>query len=114
MFQYIHKLLLKTPEQYKAPGGSTTPDPSHLYEVRDPISEDVNLLAKHEKDEYHSLTVQLLYFSKRGRTDLQTSIVFHCTRIHQPDKDDDKKLARTIRYLDKSKSLPLILSIDKY
>ena len=73
----------------------------------------MNLLTKREIDEYQSLTAQLLYLSKRGHPDLQTSIVFHCTRVCQPDEDGDKKLANIIRYREKTKSLPLILSIGK-
>ena len=113
MYQCIHELLQKVPERYSTPGGSATPAPSHLYEIRDHKYEGVSLLTKRERDEYHSLTAQLLYLSKCGRLDLQTSIAFHCTRVREPAGDDDKKLARTVRYLSKTKSFPLILAIDK-
>ena len=58
------------------------------------------------------MAAQLLYLSKRARPDLQTAVAFHCTRVRCPDKDDDKKLARTIRYLEKTKYLPLILKVN--
>ena len=92
--------------------GSATPAPSHLYNIRDPEQGDVEYLNVTYKDEYHSLTAQLLYLSKRGRPDLQTSISYHCTRVRKPDEDDDKKLGRTVRYLEKTKHLPLVLSVN--
>ena len=93
--------------------GSATPAPSNLYDVRDPKSNGATLLDSTKRDEYHTLTAQCLYLSKRARPDLQTSIAFHCTRVKCPDEDDDKKLARTIRYLEKTKYLPMILKADK-
>ena len=112
MYQYIDELLQKVPIRYTQGIGAATPAPTNLYEVRDPDNENVTLLNKTHKDEYHSLTAQLLYLSKRARSDLQTSIAFHCTRVRNPDDDDDKKLARTVRYLNKTKHLPYILSSD--
>ena len=51
-----------------------------------------------------------MYLSKRARPDILTSIAFHCTRVRKPDIDDQKKLARTIRHLEYTKHLPMILS----
>jgi len=36
-------------------------------------------------------------------------IVFHCTRVKNPDKDYQKKLDQIIRYLDNTRHLSLIL-----
>ena len=94
-----------------------TPAPSNLYDVRDPNDEDVTsvrLLTESEREEYHTLTTQCLYLSKRGRPDLQTSIAFHCTRVQKADTDDQKKLARTIRHLISTVHLPLILSANDH
>ena len=44
---------------------------------------------------------------------MQQSIAFHCTRVNHPTRDDQKKLARTIRYLMATIYLPLILSMNK-
>ena len=83
-------------ERYKTGVGSATPSPSHLYDVRDPDKEGVVKLSEKVKEEYHSLTAQCLYISKRARPDLQTSIAFHCTRVISPDENENLKLARTI------------------
>ena len=113
MYQYIRAVIEGAPDRYKTGVGSATPAPSHLYDVRDPDKEKVVKLSEKMKDEYHSLTAQLLYLSKRARPDLQTSIAFHCTRVLSPNEDDDLKLARTIRYLMATRHLPLILKVDK-
>ena len=34
--------------------------------------------------------------------------------MQHPDRDDEKKLARTIRYLEKTKHLPLILKVNDH
>lgn len=113
MYQYISELIASAPEVYKTGIGSATPAPTNLYEIRDPESEDSKPLNDEERNEYHTLTAQCLYLSKRARPDLQTSIAFHCTRVRNADKDDQKKLARTIRYLEKTKHLPMILRANK-
>ena len=91
-----------------------TPAPHNLYDVRSPDSEGNRLLTEKEREEYHSLTAQCLYLSKRGRPDLQTSIAFHCTRVQKPDTDNQKKLSRTIRHLISTVYLPLILVINTH
>ena len=103
IYQYIDEFLDNMPNRYKEEVGSATPAPSNLYNVRDASKEEKELLPDHEKGEYHTVTAQLLYLSKRARPDLQTSIAFHYTRVQHPDIDDDKKLARTVRYLEKTR-----------
>ena len=112
MYQYINEVLAAVPNRYKEGVRSATPAPNNLYEVRQPNSPNLELLPPKEKEEYHTTTAQLLYLSKRARPDLQTSVAFHCTRVQHPDIDDDKKLVRTIRYLEKTKHLPLILRVN--
>ena len=113
MYQYIDEFLSNVPDKYKEGVGSATPAPNNLYEVRSEETEGFELLSDEDKETYHTITAQLLYLSKRGRPDLQTSIAFHCTRVQHPDMDDYKKLARTVRYLAKTKHLPLVLKVDK-
>ena len=119
MYQYIDDIIDGAPDIYKVSSrehgvGMATPAPSNLYEIRSPDSETNQLLAEVEREDYHSLTAQCLYLSKRGRPDLQTSIAFHCTRVKKPDTDDQKKLARTIRHLIATIHLPLILHVNEH
>ena len=60
MYQYIHGVLREAPTRYKEGSRSAPPAPSHLYDIRDPACGDVEYLEHTYKDEYHSLTSQLL------------------------------------------------------
>ena len=53
--------------------------------------------------------MQGLYLSQQGRPDIRTAIAFLCGRLHNPDKDDYKKLTRMIIYLHGMKGLILTL-----
>ena len=99
MYQYLDGLIEGAPEIYKISSrengvGMATPAPHNLYDVRNPDSEGNGLLPGNEQSEYHTLTAQCLYASKRGRPDLGTSIAFHCTRVRTLDTDDQKKLSK--------------------
>ena len=112
MYQYIDGLLDNVPKLYWKGIGMETSASENLYGVQNSESKECEMLTDDEREQYHSLTTQLIYISKRGRADPQTSIVFHCTRIKKPDQDDQKKLGRTVRYLKDTRYLPMILSID--
>ena len=113
MYDHIDSILEGVSTIYKSGIGCATAAPSYLYTVREPC-EGNKLLLDNEREEYHTLTVQCLYVSKRGRLDLQTSIALHCTRVRNPTQNDQKKLGRTIRYLENTRFLPLILSLNKH
>ena len=112
MYQFIDDVLQTVPDIYKKGIGMATAAPENLYEIREDDDEGLVILPSKEKEEYHTLTMKLMYLSKRARPDLQTSIAFHSTRVRRPDLDDQKKLARTIRHLEYTKHLPMILSWD--
>lgn len=91
-----------------------TPAPSNVCDVREPSEEEMELLLDQEREEYHTLTAQCLYLSKRGRPDLQTSIAFYCTRVQKADTDNQKRLSQTIRNLVSTIHLPLILRVIEH
>ena len=113
MCQYINERIKHAPQIYKEGIGGSNPAPMHLFNIRDANHKDTVLLSKNEKEEYHSLKAKCLYLSKRERPNIQQSIAFHCTRVQNPDEDDQKKLGKTIKYLMETAHLPLILSMDK-
>ena len=121
MYQYLDGVIEGAPDIYKVSSketgvGMATPAPSNLYDIRDPNDKNitgVNFLPEDEREDYHSLTAQCLYASKRGRPDLGTSIAFHTTRVQKADTDGQKKLARTIRHLISTIHLPLILKVNE-
>ena len=75
MYQYIDSVVEGAPDIYKVSSreagvGMATLTPSNLYDIRDPNNENVTrirLLIEAEHEEYHTLTAQYLYLSKRGR-----------------------------------------------
>ena len=107
MYEYINEILASLPEDMK--GTSVTPAANHLFTVDEA---NTNKLDKTIMELFHHYTAQLLFLSKRGRPDLQTAVAFLCTRVHEPDTDDYKKLTRVMKYLRQSAHLPLILGSD--
>ena len=119
MYQYADNVIEGAPDVYKIASrengvGMATPAQQNFYDVRHPSSEGNRILTEVDTNEYHTLTAQCLYMSKRARPDLQTSIAFHCTRVCKPDIDYQKKLARTIRHLVATIHLPLILMVNEH
>ena len=74
MYQYIDGVLKTAQERYKTGVGMATPASTNSNHTEE---EDVELFDGDKREEYHSLTAQLHYMSKRGRPDLQQSIAFH-------------------------------------
>ena len=58
--------------------------------------EDLQLLGDEQKKIFVYLVMQGLYLSQRGRPDIHTAIAFLCGQLHNPDKDDYKKLTQMI------------------
>ena len=82
MIKYIGKMLDNFLEDMK--GGSSTPYSSHLFD----IVEDATKLYQDDADLFHNFVAQLLYLSKRERTDIQIAVSFLCNRVIGPDTDD--------------------------
>ena len=55
---------------------------------------------------------KLLFLSKRARPDILTTISFLTTWMREPDEDEQKKLARALKYLNTTKDLLLTLECD--
>ena len=51
-------------------------------------------------------------YHKRARPDIQTAVAFLTTRVMAPDEDDYKKLARVMKYLRGTRTMPLTLEAD--
>ncbi|KAL7559815.1 hypothetical protein ACA910_003979 [Epithemia clementina (nom. ined.)] len=107
MFDYIQSLLNNLPPDMD--GTSNTPAGEHLFTVNETNPE---LLDEATAELFHHNVVKLLFLCKRARPDLQTAVSFLCTRVHQPDRDDYKKLAKTMHYLRLTQLIPLTLESD--
>jgi hypothetical protein len=60
--------------------------------------------------ESHTIVATTLYTAKRARPDTCTSITYLTSRVREPDKDDWNKLTHLVKYLRRSRDLPLIIS----
>ena len=107
MEHYIDMMLQDAPKDME--GVSNTPAAMHLFKMN---SEDPKLLGDEEKKIFVHLVIQGLYLSQQGRLDIRTAIAFLCGRLHNPDKDDYKKLTWMIRYLCSTKGLILTLQAN--
>ena len=89
-------------------GASMTPAANHLFNV----NPDCNKLGEEKVSQFHHLTAKLLYMSKCACPDLKTAVLALAMQVQEPDKDDNKKLSRCIRYLRDNMDIPLTLEIN--
>ena len=52
------------------------------------VNVNCKILSKERMEAFHSIVAKLLWIMKRARPDLETSIVFLCTRVTKSDEDD--------------------------
>jgi hypothetical protein len=92
-------------------GNAVNPAGLHLFNVN---TSDPSFLNTNESELYAHMVMQLLYLSQSARPDVRTAVSFLCTRLQKPDKEDYKKVARAMKYLQATVDLPLTLSCDGY
>ena len=106
MEDYISNMLAALPADMA--GVATTPAAEHLFKINDTPTH----LTDADAMLFHHNVAKLLFLCKRARPDLQTAVAFLSTRVKQPDHDDYKKLARAMKYLRNTITLPLTLEAD--
>ena len=106
MYDYLEDILNDMPADMN--GTSPTPASDNLFDADDTSP----LLSEKEAEFFHRTTARLLFAAKRARPDLQVSVAYLCTRVKAPTQSDYRKLARTIRYLRLTISIPLVLGWD--
>ena len=106
MFDYSDNMLADLPDDMR--GMVTSPAADHLFTVNDAGKK----LTQAQSEMFHHNVAKLLFLCKRARPDIQTAVAFLTTRVTAPDKDDYKKLARVMRYLQGTKTMPLTLEAD--
>jgi len=103
MYNYIDKMLAELPSDMNEV--STTPAALHSFNVDDgavKLDEDKAQL-------FHHLVAKILYLSWRSRQDIQTIVVFLCTRVQSPDLDVYKNLAQVMKYICNTKDITLTI-----
>jgi hypothetical protein len=106
MLDYVEGML--DTATFNMRGEAATPAGEHLFAV----NEDAEKLSEEEAQAFHHLVAKALFLCKRGRPDIQTAVAFLCTRVKEPDVDDNKKLKRMIQYLRATRGLVLTLEAN--
>ena len=89
----------------------TTPAKPDLFTVKPDTTDP--LLTTSAREYFHSITVKLLYLSKRSRPHILTPVAFLTKRVTKPQAEDMKKLERTVQYIRHNKDLGLTLQIEE-
>jgi len=107
MKDFIERMINELPTDID--GEAVTAAANHLFKVNetDPIK-----LKEEKSAMFHHNMAKLLFLCKRARPDIQTAVVFLCTRVKAPDTDDYKKLTRVMRYLRATLNMPLTLEAE--
>jgi membrane carboxypeptidase/penicillin-binding protein PbpC len=90
-------------------GTTPTPAMNHLFDINNDNPKKLDTVTANM---FHHNVTKLIFLGKRVRPVIQMSMVFLCIRVKEPDIDDYKKLARTMKYLRGTRSLPLALQAD--
>ena len=62
--------------------------------------------------QFHRVTAQLLFASRRALRDIQTTVSFLTSCVQKPDEDDWGKLVRFMRYLKATKYMKHTLTVN--
>ncbi len=106
MWDYLRKVIKEFPEEVT--GVCATPVSDHLFKVQ----EDGRKLSEELAEVFHHTVYQLLFAANRARRDIQMAVSFLATRVKAPDQDDREKLVRVLKYLNGTRYMKLILSVD--
>ena len=63
------------------------------------VNSDERKLNRDRSNRYMSIVVKLLWIIQRGRSDCSTIISYLCTRTHDPNIEDWKKLKQLLSYM---------------
>ena len=63
------------------------------------IPTDSPELDSEKSDIFHSVVQKLLYITKRARSEIETAVLFLCTRVSKSTHDDWLKLRRVLGFL---------------
>jgi len=108
MFKYLRNVIEEFPE--KITGRAAMPAAGHLFDIRD--EKDARVLEEERALAFHHTVAQLLFMATRARRDIQTAMAFLTTRVKASGDDDWGKLKRVLKYLNGTKFLKLMLSIE--
>jgi len=111
MKEHTRKMLeeFKHSAELKDTNKVSTPAADLLFEV----NQNCNKLRDNKREEFHTTMTNTLFLCKRSRPDLQPAVLFLCTRVQSPDKDDWKKLLTLLKHLEQTVEDELALGADE-
>ena len=62
-------------------------------------------LSEKDSHAFHTIVAKLLFLCKRARLDILDGMAFLTTRVREPNKYNDKKLLRILKYLSSTRNL---------
>ena len=104
---HVEDMIASCPVQIKKDAVATTPAGNNLLQRG-----DSTLLSDKGREAFHTCVAKGIFMGKRSRPDIQPTISVLSGRVRQPTKQDLEKLVRLCKYLQCTKDLHLILSID--
>ena len=107
MFDYLEDVIVEAAEDLKN-SCSYYPGNDQLMKVY----HDSPSLSLSDAELFHQHVARLLFASKRARPDIQVCVVFLCTRVNSPNKQDYKKLGRVISCLKETVYLSLVIGAN--
>jgi hypothetical protein len=109
MITYLKNMIAGFPEMIT--GKVAMPAADYLFMIRD--KKEARPLEPERRTAFHHTVAQLLFVSTRARRDIQTAVAFLTTWMKAQDEDDWGKLKRVLKYLNGTKHLKLMLSVEK-
>ena len=84
MYGHINEIIDSLPDDMRET--AATPARSHVFKMDETTT--TNKLDAETTDLFHHYTIRLLFLSKHTQFDIQTAVVFLCTRVREPDTDN--------------------------
>ena len=89
-------------------GIADTPSANHMFQVQ----EDEVTLMPVQDNLFQTLVAKILFVSCWSRPELNIALAFLTTQVCNPDKDERRKLAFTILYIQAKRGMDLTLEVD--
>jgi hypothetical protein len=106
MWDYLRKVMKEFPKVIT--GVCATPASDHLFKVQ----ENRRKPSKELADVFYHTVYQFHFAANRARHDNQTAVLFLTTWVKAPDQGYRGKLVRVLKYLNGTRYMKLILSVD--
>jgi hypothetical protein len=91
-------------------GRVVMPAGDRLFDIQD--AKEARQLEEERAIAFHHTTAQSLFMATQARQDIQMAVTFLTTGVKAPEKDNQGKLMRVLRHLNRMKGLKLTISMN--